>query len=71
MDALQYDDLKLGDENLRRLATQARTDLDRRIGELYDAEQARVDQVIDRLGVRTEGGAPLRAAITATRKAIG
>ena len=61
----------LGDENLRRLATQARTDLDRRIGELYDAEQARFGEVIDRLGVQAEGGAPLRAAVAEIRKVLG
>ena len=60
----------LGDDNLRRLAAQARTDLDRRIGELYALEQQRFSVVIDGLGVHPEGGAPLRAAIGATRREL-
>jgi len=60
----------LGDDNLRRLAAQARTDLDHRIGELYALEQQRFTAVIDDLGVHPEGGAPLRAAIGATRREL-
>ena len=60
----------LGDDNLRRLAAQARADLDRRIGELYALEQQRFSVEIDRLGVHPEGGAPLRAAIGATRREV-
>ena len=60
----------LGDDNLRRLAAQARADLDRRIGELYALEQQRFSVEIDGLGVHPEGGAPLRAAIGATRREL-
>ena len=60
----------LGDDNLRRLAAQARTDLDHRIGALYALEQQRFTGVIDHLGVHAEGGAPLRAAIGATRREL-
>ncbi len=60
----------LGDDNLRRLAAQARTDLDHRIGALYALEQQRFTVVIDELGVHAEGGAPLRAAIGATRREL-
>lgn len=60
----------LGDDNLRRLAAQARSDLDHRIGELYALEQQRFTTVIDELEVHPEGGAPLRAAIGATRREL-
>ena len=61
----------LGDENLRRLAGQARADLDLRISEVYAQEEQRFTDVLDQLGVHADGGAALRAAVAATRRALG
>ena len=61
----------LGDENLRRLAGQARADLDLRIGEVYAQEEQRFTDVLDQLGVHADGGTALRAAVAATRRALG
>ena len=53
----------LGDENLRRLAAQARTDLESRVRTLYEAEAARFHAELDRAGVDAGGGATLRHAV--------
>ncbi len=43
-----------GDQAVRRLAAEARADLDRRVGELLDEERARYDGVLDAAGVVEE-----------------
>jgi energy-coupling factor transporter ATP-binding protein EcfA2 len=50
----------LGDDNLRRLATTARTDLISRVRALYSDEQARFAAVLDDAGIPENGGEDLR-----------
>jgi hypothetical protein len=50
----------LGDENLRRLASTARTDLVARVRSLYEVEQQRFDDVLNNAGIPEAGGVELR-----------
>jgi hypothetical protein len=61
----------LGDENLRRLASKAREDLDARVTEIYATEKQRFFDSLDHLGVRENGGDGLRSALLDLQKAIG
>ncbi len=50
----------IGDDNLRRMATEARRDLEERIRSLYEAEAARYLAVLNTLQVPGSGGADVR-----------
>jgi hypothetical protein len=50
----------LGDENLRRLAADARQDLLERVAALYDEERQRFEAVLDAAGVATVSGEEIR-----------
>lgn len=50
----------LGDENMRRLATDARQDLMERVAQLYDEERRRFEGVLKDAGVSVDGGDSLR-----------
>jgi hypothetical protein len=58
----------LGDENLRRLATDARADLLERVAGLYDAERHRFEAVLDHAGLPEHGGDKLRELSAAISK---
>ncbi len=60
----------LGDENLRRLATTARTDLIDRVRSLYDTEKKRFGVVLDDAGIPEEGGDELRQLSQAVTEAL-
>lgn len=55
----------LGDENLRRLAGDARQDLMQRVAALYDDERRRFEAVLRGAGVPPSGGDPLRTSAEA------
>jgi hypothetical protein len=59
-----------GDENLRRLANQAREDLLARVASLYDTERSRFDAVLDAMGLDHLGGDEVRDAVRALTKAM-
>jgi Dynamin family len=59
----------LGDENLRRLATDARADLLERVAGLYDSERRRFELVLDAAGVPEHGGETLRELSAAVSSA--
>jgi hypothetical protein len=50
-----------GDQAVRRLAHQARVDLNRRVQQLYDEERQRFHDVLDTLGVNPDAAENLRA----------
>jgi hypothetical protein len=60
----------LGDDNLRRLATTARTDLINRVRGLYGEEQARFGAVLNNAGIPENGGDELRKLSTTISKSL-
>jgi hypothetical protein len=58
-----------GDQAVRRLAEQARQDLEERVARLYADEQARYLAVLDGLGLDPHGTDALRAAVRRVREA--
>ncbi len=61
----------LGDDNLRRLASKAREDLDLRITELFESEKQRFFDALVDVGVADSGGRPLRSALLKLQGALG
>jgi energy-coupling factor transporter ATP-binding protein EcfA2 len=59
----------LGDENLRRLATEARQDLIKRVTDLYDEERRRFTDTLDSAGAVTGAGDELRQLSSSIAKA--
>ena len=53
----------LGDDNLRRLASKAREDLEARVSTLYALERQRFDDALTEAGIGDVGGRALRAAL--------
>lgn len=60
----------LGDENLRRLAQQARDDLLARVEQLYNDERGRFEALLSELCIDPEGGAALRRSVRALMKEL-
>ncbi|WP_206063284.1 GTPase domain-containing protein [Nocardioides sp. HDW12B] len=57
-----------GDQAVRRLTELSRRDLEERVAAAYDGERARWDEVLAALGVRTEDGERLDAAVGAVER---
>jgi hypothetical protein len=60
----------LGDENLRKMATAAREDLELRVSALYAAEKARFHEALRALGIDADAGKFLREDLLALKKAL-
>lgn len=60
----------LGDQTVRKLATDARTDLEDRIGTLLESEAQRFDDVLESTDLDPNGPGRLRALAAALRKAL-
>jgi hypothetical protein len=60
----------LGDENLRKMATVAREDLELRVTALYAAEKARFHEALRALGIDADAGKLLREDLSALKKAL-
>jgi hypothetical protein len=60
----------LGDENLRKMATVAREDLEQRVTALYATEKARFHQELRALGIDADAGKRLREDLSALKKAL-
>jgi hypothetical protein len=60
----------LGDENLRKMATVAREDLEQRVAALYATEKARFHEELRALGIDANAGKLLRGDLSALKKAL-
>jgi hypothetical protein len=60
----------LGDENLRKMATSAREDLEQRVATLYASEKARFHEELRALGIDADAGKGLREDLSALKKAL-
>lgn len=60
----------LGDENLRKMATVAREDLEQRVAALYATEKARFHEALRALGIDADAGTLLREDLSALKKAL-
>ncbi len=61
----------LGDENLRRLAGQARGNLESRVRTLYAAEANRFQAELNRAGIDSTGGTGVREALQRMKRELG
>ena len=60
----------LGDENLRKMATAAREDLEQRVAALYASEKARFHEELRALGIDADAGKMLRGDLSSLKKAL-